>query len=272
MKKTIVTLLGGVCMANLAYAQVPTEEVDNISPDTNQSNDDSALTEEPLFTDPSTVPAIDAGQDGIDADQNAIVGENGESIDVAQAPVEDEDGGFLINDANINDIFQLLARRAGRQYFHNNQLNSADFQVTGHLNGDTSPLKQMEELAFQYGLTMYVKGETVYALLTDQLQQLPAKEWTYSLNYLRPTDIEQIGALIHPLLSPGRGIVNYEPKTNTIIVIDTMTHIERIESFLKKIDKPKGQIVIETKIININNTNTITDFSISALLLNALFY
>ena len=168
-------------------------------------------------------------------------------------PIEAEEGGFLIKDANINDIFQLLAKRSDKQYFHNNKLNTVDFQVTGHLNGDVEPLKQMEELAFQYGLRMYVKGNTVYAMMSDQLSNLPAKEWTYSLKYLRPTDIEQIKALIQPMLSVGRGIVNYEPKTNTIIIIDTMRHIEMVEKLLKKIDKPKGQIVVEVKILRVNN-------------------
>lgn len=167
--------------------------------------------------------------------------------------IEEEDGGFLIKDANINDIFQLLAKRGGKQYFHNNKLNTDDYKVTGHLNGDANPLKQMEELAFQYGLRMYVKGNTIYAMMDDQLQRLPAKEWTYTLNYLRPTDIDQIKALIQPMLTAGRGIVNFEPKTNTIVVIDTMHHIEMVEGLLKKIDRPKGQIVVEVKILRVNS-------------------
>ena len=179
--------------------------------------------------------------------------ESGQAVEEQNVPIETEEGGFLIKDANINDIFQLLAKRADKQYFHNNKLNIVDYQVTGHLNGDVDPLKQMEELAFQYGLRMYVKGNTVYAMMSDQLNNLPAKEWTYSLNYLRPTDIEQIKALIQPMLSAGRGIVNYEPKTNTIIVIDTMRQIEMVEKLLRKIDKPKGQIVVEVKILRVNS-------------------
>ena len=191
----------------------------------------------------------EAGDVSADADNINDAGANEEQSN----PIEAEEGGFLIKDANINDIFQLLAKRSDKQYFHNNKLNAVEFQVTGHLNGDVDPLKQMEELAFQYGLRMYVKGNTVYAMMSDQLSNLPAKEWTYSLNYLRPTDIEQIKALVQPMLSVGRGIVNYEPKTNTIIVIDTMRHIEMVEKLLKKIDKPKGQIVVEVKILRVNS-------------------
>ncbi|MGJ8676822.1 MAG: type II secretion system protein GspD [Akkermansiaceae bacterium] len=249
MKKTIIVLLSGALAANIALAQVP----ENIPPNVEQVEVSEGA---PLFANPNVVETPVEGE-VIPAEADVADEAMGEAVNVSEAtsiPVEDEDGGFLIQDANINDIFQLLARKADKQYFHNNQLNSEEFKVTGHLNGDTSPLKQMEELAFQYGLSMYVKGNTVYAMMETQLEKLPAKQWAYSLNYLRPTDIEQIKALITPMLSPGRGIVNYEPKTNTIIIIDSMKHIEMVESLLRKIDKPKGQIVIEVKILSVAST------------------
>jgi len=237
MKKNINKLLLALailCISHSASAQ--TESVEVVV-----SENKPAAT---VIINPAPGEAGDVSADADDA------GTNGEQSN----PIEAEEGGFLIKDANINDIFQLLAKRSDKQYFHNNKLNTVEFQVTGHLNGDVEPLKQMEELAFQYGLRMYVKGNTVYAMMSDQLSNLPAKEWTYSLSYLRPTDIEQIKALIQPMLSVGRGIVNYEPKTNTIIVIDTMRHIEMVEKLLKKIDKPKGQIVVEVKILRVNNS------------------
>jgi len=240
MKKNINKLLlalAVLCISHAASAQ--TESVEVVV-----SESKTAAT---VIVNPG--PA-EVGDVSADADNVNDVGANEEQGN----PIEAEEGGFLIKDANINDIFQLLAKRSDKQYFHNNKLNAVEFQVTGHLNGDVDPLKQMEELAFQYGLRMYVKGNTVYAMMSDQLSNLPAKEWTYSLNYLRPTDIEQIKALVQPMLSVGRGIVNYEPKTNTIIVIDTMRHIEMVEKLLKKIDKPKGQIVVEVKILRVNNS------------------
>jgi hypothetical protein len=71
--------------------------------------------------------------------------------------------GFIIKDAALNDIFQFLAKEAGRQYFHNSKIAGSDYLVTGHLN-DGNPLQQMEELAFQYGLSLHMKGSTIYAL------------------------------------------------------------------------------------------------------------
>ena len=163
------------------------------------------------------------------------------------------DEGFIIKEASLNDIFQFLAKSAGRQYFHNSKIAGPDFLVTGHLN-DGKPLEQMEELAFMYGLSLHTKGNTIYALTQAQLAQLPSVEFHYQLRYLRPTDMEQIKELIKPLLSPGTGIVNFEPKTGTIIIIDSAHRIEQARDLLHSIDKAKGQIVIETKILRVNST------------------
>ena len=171
----------------------------------------------------------------------------------AEQQIQESDEGYLIKDASLNDIFQFLAKQASRQYFHNVKIATPEYRVTGHLN-DGNPLQQMEELAFMYGLMLYTKGNTVYALTQAQLSQLPSAEFTYQLQYLRPTDIEQIKALIQPVLTPGTGIVNFEPKTNTIIIIDTSHRIEQARSMLHSIDKQKGQIIVETKILRINST------------------
>jgi type II secretory pathway component GspD/PulD (secretin) len=171
----------------------------------------------------------------------------------ANQEIQESEEGYLIKDAPINDIFQFLAKQAGRQYFHNAKIASPEYRVTGHLN-DGNPLQQMEELAFMYGLTLYTKGNTIYALSQAQLGQLPSAEFNYQLKYLRPTDIEQIKTLITPMLTPGTGIVNFEPKTNTIVIIDTAHRIEQARTLLHNIDQAKGQIVVETKILRVNST------------------
>jgi type II secretory pathway component GspD/PulD (secretin) len=166
--------------------------------------------------------------------------------------MKNADEGFIIKEANLNDIFQFLAKSAGRQYFHNSKIAGPDYLVTGHLN-DGKPLEQMEELAFMYGLSLHTKGNTIYALTQAQLAQLPNAEFHYQLRYLRPTDMEQIKELIKPMLSPGTGIVNFEPKTNTVIIIDSAHRIEQARGLLHSIDKAKGQVIIETKILRVNS-------------------
>ena len=219
MNKTIKTIISSSCIANMAFAQVGEEAAEGEVP-SNIGQVEAATeveTEEPLFSSDQEetsefVPDADTELEFVpDADTEIVDPAGGQSslIEGAVAPVEDDDGGFQLQAANLNDIFQFLAQRANKQYIHNNRLVGDDYKLTGYLTGDGNPLKQMEELAFPLGIKMYVKGNTVYALLSDQLSNLPAKEWTYSLNYLRPSDIEQIGSLIVPMLTPGRGCLLY---------------------------------------------------------------
>ncbi len=202
-------------------------------PTTSLSPDEEQLPSVEPVTPPDETPVADVQQE-----EDAIL---------------QSDEGYLIKDAPLNDIFQFLAKQAGRQYFHNVKISTPDYRVTGHLN-DGDPLQQMEELAFMYGLELYTKGNTVYALTQTQLTQLPSTEATYKLNYLRPSDAEQITALVKDVLSPGTGIVKFEPKTNTLILIDTARRIDQAKALLRKIDQPKGQIIVETKILRINST------------------
>ena len=175
------------------------------------------------------------------------------SVGTAAESVEETTEGYVIKDAALNDIFQFLAKAGDRNYFHNLKIAGPEFKVTGHLD-DGDPLSQMEELAFMYGLSLHTKGNTIYALTQTQLGQLPSSEWHYQLRYLRPTDIEQIKSLVKPMLSPGTGIVNFEQKTNTIVIIDSATRIEAARKLLYGIDKAKGQIIVETKILSINSS------------------
>jgi type II secretory pathway component GspD/PulD (secretin) len=169
-----------------------------------------------------------------------------------QQEMQKSEEGYIIKDAGLNDIFQFLAKAAGRQYFHNAKIAGPEFLVTGHLN-DGNPLQQMEELAFMYGLSLHTKGNTLYALTQAQLAQLPSAEFHYQLRYLRPTDMEQIKELIKPILTPGTGIVNFEPKTNTIVIIDSAHRIEQARELLHNVDQAKGQIIVETKILRVNS-------------------
>ena len=197
---------------------------------------------------PSAPPAGEPGAPG-----NPAAAAPFAPLEHQKQEMQKSEEGFIIKDAALNDIFQFLAKAAGRQYFHNSKITGPDYLVTGHLN-DGNPLQQMEELAFMYSLSLHTKGNTIYALTQAQLSQLPSAEFHYQLRYLRPTDMEQIKELIKPMLSPGTGIVNFEPKTNTIIIIDSAHRIEQAREMLHGIDQAKGQIIVETKILRINSS------------------
>ena len=249
MKKSAIRcfIAALICTAAPLYAQAPADEM--IEPVADNSvaaifpSGEGATTDLPL---PADGTASEAAQAAPAVPFGPLEQQKQE---MAQA-----EEGFIIKDAGLNDIFQFLAKSAGRQYFHNSKINGPDYLVTGHLN-DGNPLQQMEELAFMYGLSLHIKGSTIYALTQAQLAQLPSAEFHYQLRYLRPTDMEQIKELIKPMLSPGTGIVNFEPKTNTIVIIDSAHRIEQARELLHNIDQAKGQIIVETKILRVNSNS-----------------
>jgi type II secretory pathway component GspD/PulD (secretin) len=220
-------------------------------------------------------PATSTAADG--ATTSGKTGEEQPSI------IEETADGFWLKSAKLNDVFQHLAQLGNFQYFHNTEIEGPTFVVTGQLMDD-DPLKQMEELALMYGITIHQKGNTVYALNSTQLSQLPTEPFRYQLKYLRPKDIEQIKLILQPFLTPGSGIIEYETKTNTLIVMDNARKLDALAVFLDQIDQPKQQIAIETRILRVtsNSKNQIgVDWSSvlgdngltinSATSLNALF-
>lgn len=174
------------------------------------------------------------------------------TVQEAESIIEETPTGFWLRQAKLNDVFQHLAQIAGLQYFHNNDIEGPTFVVTGQLMND-DPVKQMEELSLMYGITIHLKGNTVYALNAAQLSQLPTQPFRYQLKYLRPSDIEQIKLILQPFLTPGSGIIEYESKTNTLIVMDNERKLDALSMFLEEIDQPKQQIAIETRILRISS-------------------
>lgn len=179
------------------------------------------------------------------------------SITDGTAPVniiEETPDGFWLRQAKLNDVFQHLAQLGNYQFFHNAELEGPSFVVTGQLMSD-DPIKQMEELSLMYGVTIHKQGNTVYALTAPQLSQLPSEPFRYQLKYLRPKDIEQIKLILNPFLTPGTGIIEFETKTNTLIVMDNSRKLDALAMFLDQIDQPKQQIAIETRIIRITSSS-----------------
>ncbi len=161
---------------------------------------------------------------------------SGDSPEEQPSIIEETADGFWLKSAKLNDVFQHLAELGDYQYFHNTEIEGPTFVVTGQLMND-DPVKQMEEIA----------------LTSSQLSQLPSEPFRYQLKYLRPKDIEQIKLILQPFLTPGSGIIEYETKTNTLIVMDNSRKLDALAIFLDQIDQPKQQIAIETRILRVTS-------------------
>src|SRR6266446_729850 len=166
-------------------------------------------------------------------------------------PMRNTGTTYSLDNYPLNDLYQYLATQAGLQYFHSAVLDQ--FKVTGQLFKGGDPLENMRELALQYNLVLYQRGRTIYALTQDQIVDLPQQEFRYELKYLHPTP-DEVQQLLSRFLTSDRASVTFEPKVNTIVVMDNESAIRRISTFLSSIDRPKHQISVQVRVLSINNT------------------
>ena len=78
----------------------------------------------------------------------------------------DQPDVYRLEDVPINELFEFLARKAGLQYFFNADVDK--MHVTGELARRANPMDSMQELALQYGLTVYQEGNTIYLITAEK--------------------------------------------------------------------------------------------------------
>ena len=200
---------------------------------------------------------------------------------LSNLPAQAEDG-YWIDNAPINEVFQYLARSAGLQFFYNNELNSPQYNITGHLRLD-DPRQQMEDLAVAHGLTVYQQRSSVSLMTEIQLARLPVEIMSYQLKYLRgaplnrgsdgqsgggeeggegggggtanASDFEKLKSIIRPMLTPVVGQIEFEEKTNTLLITDNSLKLERVRKLLLEIDKAKQQIMVNVRVLRIRRND-----------------
>ncbi|HSI65583.1 MAG TPA: secretin N-terminal domain-containing protein, partial [Candidatus Saccharimonadia bacterium] len=138
-------------------------------------------------------------------------------------------------------------------------------------------------LAVAFGLSVYRQGKTLYIMNDIQLSRLPLEIMSYQLKYLRGSspsrvasqssaqagggegggggggsagmaDFEKLKLIIRPLLTKSVGQIEFEEKTNTLLVTDNSVKIKRIKDLLEKIDRPKQQIAVNVRVLRVLKT------------------
>jgi type IV pilus assembly protein PilQ len=83
----------------------------------------------------------------------------------------------------------------------------------------------------------------------DGLEPLVTR--VFLINYATLGDIQKI---VNDYITPNRGTIQSDDRTNSLIVKDTIDSIERIKKIIETLDTQTPQILIEAKIIEANQT------------------
>lgn len=165
-------------------------------------------------------------------------------------------------DADIKDVLKILSLKSGLNIVAAPDVTGA---VTIELN-NVPWQKALDVILSTYGYGYDRNGNIITVMTVENLKKyrenqvsLQAQEALVSktivLAYGKAADVLQI---INKMISP-RGFINYDDRTNAIIIRDLTRNVELIEEVIKSIDTITPQIMIETKVIetDANNTDTL---------------
>ncbi len=172
------------------------------------------------------------------------------------------EGGLVsldFQDADIRSVLRVLAFKSGV-----NIVAAPD--VTGVVNIELKDVpwqKALDVILSTYGYGFVRKDNIITVMTVEKLKkyredslalesQEPLISKTFDLSFAKAQDAMKV---IDKLVSK-RGFINFDARTNSIIVRDLESNLELISGVIKSIDTVTPQVEIETKIVETDLSNT----------------
>ena len=179
----------------------------------------------------------------------------------SQTEVDSKDDGTVsldFREADIRNILRILAYKSGVNIV-------AGPEVTGvvTIQLDHVPWQRaLEVILSTYGYGYDQKDNIITVTTIESLkkrredaqllsEQEPLTTKTFLLNYAKASTIVES---IEKMKTP-RGTINYDERTNTLILRDIPANVELIGGVIAKLDTTTPQVLIEAKIIETTLTN-----------------
>ncbi|VAX37701.1 hypothetical protein MNBD_UNCLBAC01-157 [hydrothermal vent metagenome] len=174
-----------------------------------------------------------------------------EAVEVVSV-AQEGDVSLDFQEADIRSVLKILSMKSGVNIVISPEVSGA---VTIQLNN--VPWKQALDVILQtYGYAHEQKNNVIMVTTVEDLKQrrenraLLAEQEnletkTFILNFAKATDI--IVSL--EKIKSERGSIDFDVRTNMLIVTDIVQRIELIAKIIKKLDKTTPQVLIEAKVI-----------------------
>lgn len=162
-------------------------------------------------------------------------------------------------DADIKNVLKVLAFKSGMNIVAGPEVTGT---VTIQLN-DVPWQKALEVVLATYGYGYERKGNIITVTTVANLKkrheddqvladQEPLSTKTFPLNFAKASEVvDSINKM-----KTNRGQINFDQRTNSLIVRDVQSNIDLMEETIKALDTPTPQVLIEAKIIETDFNNT----------------
>lgn len=204
----------------------------------------------PLFAQvaPASEPAVAAQDEAASATADKPAEGSSEEMAVSQT------GNVSIDfrDADIQNVLRILSYKSGVNIVTGPEVTGL---VTIKLK-DVPWKRALEVILETYGYGYEQKDNIITITTIESLkkrredasilaEQEPLITETFILNYAKAADV--IASL--DKIKTARGTINYDERTNTLIVRDLSRNMDLIQEVIKQLDRTTPQVLIEAKVV-----------------------
>jgi len=171
------------------------------------------------------------------------------------APLDPALAGDAVPSSRLNDfqgdpidlVLRTLARQAKMNIVVTDQVATTGGTVNMRIE-DKSPRDAIEIIVESKGLIMDEgKGGVFYIKTLAEKQKEPTESGNYTLSYAQAKDVlPLLGAQIQSGVVP-----QFDQRTNTVFYRENRSNLEKVTEFLKSIDRPTQQVMIEARLVEV---------------------
>jgi type II secretory pathway component GspD/PulD (secretin) len=188
----------------------------------------------------------DAGEASVDTI------DTGMRDDIPVDVVEGSDGEDLItislDNAPLADVVRMFSRISGANIVAGTNLQGS---VTVSMH-DVPWQPALEAILDSVNLVLVEKQNSIYSIISKRdLAAEPVQMETIFLNY---TSVSNVMPVVERMLVATNASVSAFPSANALVVQETASRLSAIRGTVKQIDKPRPQVYIEAKFIELNDT------------------
>ncbi len=175
----------------------------------------------------------------------------GDEFDEEMEAIGLEEGkvNFALQGANVRDFCNWFSERLEINIVLSPKVDGPMNITLKNVPWEIALRKALET----HGYVLTIDENNIYTVLTEEEVALePLKTEIYSLSY---ANAEKAAAIITPLLSQERGIVQFDTDSNQLIVSDVPAKLADIERVIQKLDRQIAQVLIEVKLLEKTSTD-----------------
>ncbi len=151
---------------------------------------------------------------------------------------------FDFKEADLRNILRIFSVRYGI-----NVVAGPDVKGKVTIRLVDVPWESALRLILETNNYAYVKKDNIYRILSrDQLEKEPLETQVFPLSYATANDV--VGSVVH-LLTPERGQVKADMRSNALVVTDIPSKLNTIEEIIKRLDKRTPQVLIEARVLEL---------------------